>query len=180
MSGSKSVTSYDPRTGNMWWYMDGPTEQFVASMVDNGELVFLTAGFPEHHILAIRPDGTGTISDSHIMWRTTRYCSYVPSPIVMGNYFLVAADNGVASCYDADSGELQWVERLGKQYSASLVACNGLVYFVADDGETKVVRPGKALDIVAENLLGENCFASPAISNDRLFVRGEQHLYCIE
>jgi hypothetical protein len=180
MSGSKSVTSYDPRTGGMWWYMDGPTEQFVASMVDNGELVFLTAGFPEHHILAIRPDGAGTISDSHVIWRTTRNCSYVPSPIVMGEYFLVAADNGVVSCLAAESGELHWVERMGKQYSASLAACNGLVYLIADDGETKIVRPGKTVDLVAENQLGENCFASPAISGGRLFLRGEQHLYCIE
>ncbi len=179
LSGSKCVTSYDPRDGSLHWMMDGPTEQFVASLVDDGELLFLTAGFPEHHLLAIRPDGRGNVTDTHIVWRETRGCSYVPSPIVVGEYFLIAADNGPASCFVAKTGERLWMERLGKHYSASLTAANGLVYFLADDGVTKVVRPGPELDLVAENPLGENAFASPAFSQGRIFLRGEQHLFCI-
>ena len=71
------------------------------------------------------------------------------------------------------------MERLGKHYSASLVTAGGLVYFLADDGITKVVRPGPKLDVVAENPLGEYCYASPAISQGQIFLRGEKHLYCI-
>jgi outer membrane protein assembly factor BamB len=179
LSGSKSVRSYDPRTGRQHWVIDGPTEQFVASLVYNGELLFMTAGFPEHHILAIRPDGRGNVTDSHIVWRTTKSTSYVPSPIVVGEYFLVAADNGVASCYEANSGKLLWMERLGKHYSASLVTAEGLVYFLADDGVTKVVRPGADLEVVAENPLGEYCYASPAISNGKIYIRSEHHLWCV-
>ncbi len=179
LSGSKCVASYDPHNGARHWYLPGPTEQFVASMVDNGSLVFLTAGFPEHHILAIRPDGKGTLDDSHIVWRTTKGCSYVPSPIVVGDYFLVAADNGIGSCYEADNGKLMWLERMAPHFSASLVAANGLVYFVADDGVTKIIRPGPKFEVVAENPLGEYCYASPAISNGRLFIRSEHHLFCV-
>jgi outer membrane protein assembly factor BamB len=179
LSGSKCVASYDPRSGSEHWRMDGPTEQFVASLVDDGRLVYLTAGFPERHVLAIRPDGSGLVGEDHIVWRTRKNCSYVPSPIVSGDYLLVAADDGIATCYHAASGDVQWTARLGKHYSASLVAAEGLVYLLADDGTMKVVRPGRKLDVVAENPLGEYCYASPAISQGQLFIRGEKHLYCI-
>jgi outer membrane protein assembly factor BamB len=179
LSGSKCVTSYDPRTGEQHWQMDGPTEQFVASLVYDGSFVYLTAGFPERHILAIKPDGRGHVGDEQIAWRTTKNCSYVPSPVLCGEYLVVAADNGIASCYHARSGKLQWTQRLGKHYSASLVSAGGLVYLLADDGVMKVVRPGAKLDVVAENSLGEYCYASPAISQGQIFLRGEKHLYCI-
>ena len=179
LSGSKSVTSYDPRTGKLHWNIDGPTEQFVASMVYNGKLLFMTAGFPEYHMLAIKPDGKGNVTDSHIVWRTQKAASYVPSPIAVGEYFLVVSDNGIASCFDAPTGERLWTERLGPHYSASLVTAGGLVYFLADDGTMTVVRPGEKLDVVAKNQLGEFCFASPAISQGQIFLRSEKSLFCI-
>jgi outer membrane protein assembly factor BamB len=179
LSGSKCVASYDPRTGSRHWIMDGPTEQFVASLVYDGQLVYLTAGFPERHILAIKPDGSGKIGEEAIVWRTRKGCSYVPSPVLCGDYFLVAADDGTGSCYLARTGELQWTARMGKHYSASLLAAGGLAYFLADDGICKVVRPGKELEVVAENALGEYCYASPAVSQGQIFIRSEKSLYCL-
>jgi outer membrane protein assembly factor BamB len=179
LSGSKSVASYNPRTGQQIWSMDGPTEQFVASMVDDGKHVFLTAGFPDRHILAIDPSGTGNVTESHIVWRSKRNCAYVPSPIVVGNYFLLTSDDGIASCYDTASGERYWFTRLGKHYSTSPVAAAGLVYFTADDGETKVIRPGRELEVVAENQIGEACYASAAVSSGHIFLRSSDHLICI-
>jgi len=179
LSGSKCVASYDPRDGSRHWQIDGPTEQFVASMVYNGDLLFLTAGFPELHMLAIRPDESGNVTDEQIVWRTKKAASYVPSPIAVGDYFLVVSDGGVASCFDAKSGERLWMERIGTHYSSSLVSAEGLVYFTSDEGHTTIVRPGPKLDVVAENDLGEYAYASPAISGGRIFIRGEKHLYCI-
>lgn len=179
LSGSKCVTSLDPRTGKEHWSMQGPTEQFVASLVYNGKLLFLTAGFPERHMLAIKPDGTGDVTETHIAWRTQKGASYVPSPIAVGDYFLVVSDDGIASCFAAETGERHWMERLGKHYSSSLVTAGGLVYFTADDGITKIVRPGEKLDVVAENALDEYVYASPAISDGKIYMRGEKHLYCI-
>jgi hypothetical protein len=173
------VGGYDPRTGKQVWVIDGPTEQFVASLVYDGKLLFMTAGFPDHHILAIRPGGHGNITDTHIAWRTTENTSYVPSPIVVGGYFLVVADNGIASCYEAATGRRTWKQRIGRRYSASLVTAEGLVYFTSDDGLTTVVRPGETFDAVAENDLGEPCFASLAISRGQIFQRSDKHLYCI-
>ncbi len=179
LSGSKQVASYDPRTGRRHWVIEGPTDQFVASVVYNGELVFMTCGYPERHILAIRPDGSGDVTETHIAWRTTENCSYVPSPIVVGEHFLVVSDDGIASCYEAANGRRLWRQRLEGSHSASLVAAEGLVYFLSDRGETTVVRPGPRFDRVAGNPLGEACSASPAISGSRIYLRGEQHLFCI-
>jgi outer membrane protein assembly factor BamB len=179
LSGSKCVASYDPRNGSRHWIIDGPTEQFVASLVDNGRLLFLTAGYPELHMMAIRPDGRGNVTDTHVVWRTTKGASYVPSPIAAGDYFLVVSDGGVASCFEAETGKRLWMERLGTHYSSSPVSAGGLVYFTSDEGTTTVIRPGPELEVVAKNELGEDCRASAAISQGRIFVRGVKHLFCI-
>ena len=180
LAGSKCVASYDPRTGKQRWIIDGPTDQFVASLVFNehANLFFLTAGFPEHHILAIRPGGQGNVTQTHIAWRTHEGAAYVPSPIAAGDYCLVVSDLGYAHCFDAKTGNILWKTRLGHHH-ASLVSANGLVYFLKDDGVCNVVRPGPAYDLVATNELGEATYASPAISDGQIFIRGEKSLVCI-
>ncbi len=181
LSGSLCVASYDPRTGQRHWIIDGPTEQYVASLVYNGRLLFMTAGFPEKHVMAIRPDGRGNVTNTHVVWHETKGCAYVPSPIASpdGRYFLVVSDEGIASCFEADSGQRHWMERLGRRFSASAISADGLVHFLSDDGETTILRPGTTFDVVATNELGEKAFASPAVSGGNLFLRGEQHLFCI-
>ncbi len=179
LSGSKCVASYDPHDGSRHWILDGPTEQFVASVVYNGKLLFLTAGFPELHIMALRPDGSGNVTETHVAWRTRKGAGYVPSPIAVGEYFLVVSDGGIASCFQAENGNRLWMERLGTHFSSSPVTAGGLVYFSSDEGNTTVVRPGEKLDVVAENKLGEYCYASPAISHGQILWRGEKHLLCV-
>jgi len=179
MSGSKRVVSFDPTTGEQLWRINGPTEQFVASMVFDGTKFYMSAGFPTHHVLGINPDGTDDVTETHIAWHSKEAKCYVPSPVVTGKYLFVADDRGTANCFDTASGERIWRDRLGNHYSASLLVANGLVYFVADDGETKLVAPGPEPKVVHENPLGEFAFASPAISNGQLFIRGEKHLYAI-
>jgi len=179
LCGSKSVASYDPATGKRHWIIDGPTEQFVASMVYNGQYLFATGGFPERHILAIRPNGRGNVTETHIAWRERRGASYVPSPVVLGDYFLIVSDAGIASCFDAAKGTRHWMERLGGGHSASAITANGLAYFVSDRGITTVIRPGKEFEVVAKNDLKESTSSSPAISQGQLFIRGHKHLFCI-
>ncbi len=181
LSGSLSVAAYDPDTGAQIWVMDGPTEQFVASLVyhEKARLLFLTCGFPQKHILAIRPDGTGKVSKSHIAWRDIEGAAYVPSPVVSGDCFVLVSDNGVASCFVATTGERYWRERLPGGHSASLLAANGLVYFVSDEGIVSVVKPGKTFSVIAQSPLGEKVSASPAVYDNQFFFRGEKHLFCI-
>ena len=181
LTGDKSVASYNPRSGKLHWILDGPTEQFVASPVysERTGLIYITGGFPDHHILALKPDGSDDITGSDkIVWRTTKGVAYVPSPIIAGDWFLVVSDGGVAHSFDAKSGQLMWAERIGECH-ASLVSANGLVYFLNDNGVMHVVRPGKEFHLMARNELGEKTYASPAISGGRLFLRGFKNLYCI-
>lgn len=178
-SGSKCIVSLDPRDGSRHWSIEGPTEQFVASMVYDGSMFYMAAGFPTYHVMAIRPNGKGDVTDTHVVWHVKDAKCYVPSPVVVDGYLLVADDRGTANCFRAADGERMWKERLGKHFSASLLTANGLVYFIADDGTATVVRPADDLEVVAVNDLGEYTFASPAISDGCLFIRGEKHLYCI-
>ena len=92
---------------------------------------------------------------------------------------MVVSDSGVAHCFDAATGEILWAERMGEHH-ASLVSAGGLVYFLNDDGVMNVVKPGPKFERVARNELGGKTFASPAISQGQLFLRGAKHLFCIQ
>src|SRR5260370_27318392 len=141
------------------------------------------------HVLTISPTGKGNITDSTIVWRHAgKMASYVPSPIAVGDYVLVASDGGLATCLDVESGEVQWSRQLSRHFSASLVTAGGLVYFLDDLGITHVVKPGKEFDAVAVNKLfdpsgndeqQDACSASPAISRGQIFLRTDKALYCI-
>src|SRR5438552_1645609 len=133
LSGSKCVASYDPDTGKQIWIIDGPTEQFVSSLVYTDGVLFLTAGFPTYHLMGIRPDGEGNVTGTHVLWHDKpRTSAYVPSPIAQGSYFFWVHDNGVAGCVDARTGKRQWTQRLGKHHSVSAVSAGGTRY-VRDD-----------------------------------------------
>lgn len=179
LSGSKSVVGINPRDGSTRWKIEGPTEQYVASMVYDGRYFFMAAGFPTYHVIAIRPDGHGDVTDTHVAWHSTEARCYVPSPVLSGDYLFVADDRGTANAFDAATGKRLWRQRLGRQFSASLVTARDLVYFVAEDGTTHVVAPEADFKTVAENPLGESTFASPAIAHGQFFIRGETHLFCI-
>ncbi len=179
MTGSKCVCGYDPDTGKQLWIVDGPTEQFVSSMVHANDLFFLTAGFPEYWVMAIKPDGLGNVTKSHIAWSKKNEGGYVPSPVADGNWFFTAADNGIATCWDAKTGALKWKERIGRHFSGSAVAAEGRIYFIDDDGVTTVVKASDTFEILAKNPLGEKCYTSPAFADGAIYVRGEKHLYKI-
>jgi outer membrane protein assembly factor BamB len=179
-SGSKCVASYDPDTGKQHWIIDGPTEQFVASLVYAHDVVFLTYGFPKLGVMGIKPDGSGNVTKSHILYNIDKGGGYVPSPIAHGDYFFVVKDEGLSFCYEAKTGHAMWEkERMGKHHSASPVSAGGHLYFPDDEGITWVLKPGPKFEVVAKNELGEECYASPAVAHGQMFLRGLNHLYCI-
>lgn len=179
MSGSLHVASFNPRDGATLWTHAGPTEQFVASPVFDGERFIFVGGFPDYHVLALRGDGEGDITQTHVAWHSTEARCYVPSPVLVDGKLLVANDEGIAHCFDAATGEHLWRARLGRHYSASLLSAGGRAYFIDDDGVTKVVRPAAGPDVEAENPIGEFCCASPALADGALYIRSEKHLFCI-
>ena len=179
MSGSLHVAAFNPLDGASLWTHEGPTEQFVASPVFDGERFIFVGGYPDYHVLALLGDGAGDITQTHVAWQSTEARCYVPSPVLVAGRLLVANDEGIAHCFDAATGEHLWRARLGRHYSASLLSANGRAYFLDDDGITKVVRPADKPEIEAENPLGEFCCSSPAISDGRLYIRTEKRLFCI-
>jgi outer membrane protein assembly factor BamB len=177
LSGTKCTTSYDPDTGDLRWLIDGPTEQYVASMVYNQtQNVFcITAGFPEMHTMGISPQGK-------VLWHHAKakgLAAYVPSPVAYGNWFFLVTDNGKAVCLDAKTGEPQWSQQLGKHHFPSAVLANGNVYWLSDEGTAYVVRATDKFELIAKNDLGEFSQASPVLSNGQIFLRSDKHLFCI-
>lgn len=179
LSGSKCVASYDPETGKQIWLIDGPTQQFVASLVWTDGIAFCTGGFPELHLIGIDPSGAGNVTKSNIVWHDRNGVSYVPSPIANEHWFFVVSDNGLCSCLEAKTGKVVWKQRLGNHHSASPVYAEGNLYFPDDAGETFVLKAGPTYEQVAKNDLGEDVRASPAVSDGQLFIRGVKHLWCI-
>lgn len=180
LTGSKCTASYDPGDGKLHWIMDGPTEQFVASPVysERDDLVVITSGYPEYHTLAIKADGKGKVGAEKVAWRTVRGAVYVPSPIIHDDYFFIVSEGGVAHCFETETGKIQWQKRLGVHH-ASLVSANNLIYFLNDNGVMNVIKAEPRFERVAQNSIGEKTFPSPAISNGRIFIRGDKHLFCI-
>ena len=179
LSGCKCVASYDPATGRQLWIIDGPTEQFCASLVYTDGVFMMTGGFPTLHILGIRPDGEGNVTKTHVLWHVRKGASYVPSPIAAGKHFFLVSDGGVASCLEARTGKRLWRQRLGRHHSASPVSANGLLYFLDDAGVMFVLKAAPTFELVAKSPLGEPCRASPAVSRGQLFIRTTKSLVCI-
>ncbi len=179
-SGNQSVAGYNPNDGSVFWIVEGPSEEFVASPVysDVSGLVYISSSYPQRHLLAIRLNGSGNVTQTHIAWRSTEGAYYVPSPICAGDYLLTTNTSGEVHCFDVVTGKILWKERLGRQYP-SPVLIDGLVYVPNDDGIVNVIRPGPTFEQVAQNAIGEKMNASLAVSNGRIFLRGERNLFCI-
>src|SRR5262249_54570983 len=143
-------------------------------------LVFVVTGFGSPGLLAIRPDGRGDVTDTHVAWKTRREAPLTPSPLLVGDELYMVADRGVASCLDAATGKVHWTKRLVGEYSASPVYGAGKVYFQNEAGTGVVVQAGKEFKQLAENDLHERSLASYAAVNGALFIRTAGHLYRIQ
>jgi len=178
--GDRCVTAFDPRSGEQLWTVDGPSQEFVATPIysEKTGLVYISSSWPQSHMLAIKPDGSGDVTKTRVAWGDTKGAPYIPSLIIAGDYLLSVNPGGIAYCRDAASGEVHWKERLGRHH-ASPVLIEGLCYFINDDGEINVIKPDKTFDRVAKYELGEQCYASPAISDGQVFIRGFTHMFCI-
>jgi len=140
-------------------------------------LVFVSSSWPKQVLLAIRPDGAGDVTGTHVVWSDTRGAPYVPSPIVAGDFLLTVNNGGTAFCHEAATGKVLWQEKLGRHH-ASPVLIDGQVFFINDDGQVNVIKPGPRFERVAQYELGEPCYASPAVSDGQVFLRTFKHVFC--
>lgn len=130
--------------------------------------------------LALRPDGTGDITESHVVWRQSRGLPYVPTPLHLDGRVFMVRNGGLATCLDAPSGTVHYLdERLGAlgDYYASPVGANGHAIAISHSGTAVVVRLADTLEVVARNPLGEETLATPALVDDTLYVRTAASLF---
>ncbi len=178
--GSNSVNAYDPHTGKEIWKVRYQGYSVIPRPVYGHGLVFLSSGFDSPRLLAVRPDGQGDVTDTHVAWSMRRNAPLTPSPLLVGNELYVVSDAGTASCLDAKTGQVHWQERIGGHYSASPVAVGGKVYFQSEEGVGVVVKAGTRFELVAKNPLNERTLASYAAADGALFIRSAEHLYRIQ
>ena len=178
--GSKEVASYNPDNGEKYWFVTIDTRDFLSSPVYNEKTGYLLASnaWPRRYMTAIIPDGEGDVTESKVVWQITKGACHVSSPITTGDYLFSTMPNGRVHCIDVHTGNTIWEENLGTQYSSPVLA-DGLVYMPNDDGVITVIKPGPNFEVISKNPIGESMNASPAISNGKIFLRGEKHLYCI-
>ena len=179
--GAKATYAYDPLTGKERWRVEERTNHSASTRPVFGfGLVFLPTGFPKGELLAVRPEGRGDITSTHVAWRLTRGVPNKPSLLLVNDLLFMTTDAGVASAVEARTGEVVWTGRIGGKHSASPVAADGRVYFFSEEGATIVIEAGRTFKVLAENKLGDGFMASPAIAGKAFIVRSHTHLYRIE
>ncbi len=174
---SGAVCAYDPADGHELWRVNyGEGYSVVPRPVFAQGLLFLATGFDHPSIYAIRPDGSGDVTQTHVVWKVAKGAPNTPSLLSVGDEIYAISDGGVASCIDARTGTINWSERLGGEFSASPVHAAGRLYFQAENGTGFVVEPGKAYHLIARNELDERTLASYAVDEGAFFIRTESHL----
>jgi len=179
--GSKAAYGYDPLTGKELWRIE-ERSSFSSSTrpVAGHGLVFYPTGWNSGQLLAVRPDGRGDATATHVVWRVTKGVSQKPSLLLADDLLFMINDSGIVTCLEAKTGDVVWKARLGDTYSASPVVADGRIYFFGEDGKATVIDAGREFKVLAENRLDEGFMASPAIVGRALILRTRTHVYRIE
>jgi len=181
VAGCNLVASYDPMTGKKLWEIEGSTEETVTTALTDGQRVFVTGGYPRNHLTAIDADGSG-----RVVWQHHQRV-YVPSMLVREGHLYAMLDNGVAVCWKSDTGDELWREKVDKDFFASPVMLGSRIYATSLAGVTAVYEatPQK-FTLLAQNKLGDEALASPAIAGGRIFLRAakkgeprQEFLWCV-
>lgn len=179
VSGMESTSSYHPDTGKLIWSVAGPAEVTACTPAFSDKLVFSSGGYPEKALLAIRPNGSGDVTRSHVAWRAAKGVTYVPSPLFHAGKLYVVSDDSIASCFDAATGKQLWQERLDGGFSSSPVLAGDHLFVTNEAGKTFVLKTGSKFEVTAQNDLGDGGFATPAVCGGQIFLRTGTSLYCI-
>ncbi len=175
------TTAHEPATGREIWRVEYPGGfSNVSRPVYGHGLVYLSTGFNEPVLLAVRPTGEGNVTESEIAWRRRRGAPLTVSPILVGDELYTVTDAGIATCIDALTGAIHWQQRLGGNHSASPVHAGGRIYFQNEEGVTTVIAPGREFEQLARNELDGATLASIAVSDGAFFIRTGTHLYRIK
>ncbi|MAF65566.1 MAG: quinonprotein alcohol dehydrogenase [Planctomycetes bacterium] len=179
-TGANASVAYDPRDGSeLWKVLYSGFSQSSRPIAAEG-VVYLNTGFMKPQLWAVRADGTGDVTASHVLWKRRRGVPTMSSPLLVAGRLFLVSDGGIVSCLAADTGAELWRARVGGEYSASPLFAAGRLYFCDRGGLTTVITPTDELCVLAENELDSGLMASPAVVGDALLLRTGTHLYRIE
>ncbi|WP_417851902.1 PQQ-binding-like beta-propeller repeat protein [Thalassoglobus sp.] len=179
--GSQWVVAYEPKTGNeIWKVSHGKGFSVVPRPVVGNGMVYISTGFGKAQLWAIRIDGTGDVSETHVAWVEKRNIPTQPSPLLINDRLYVMGDTGIATCFDAIDGTTVWAKRVGGNYVASPLFANGKIYFANQEGIVKVIEPNDTYKEVASNQISGQIKATPVAIENALIIRTEQKLYRFE
>lgn len=178
VNSTERIDAYDAKTGTFLWHAGDNSRFAVPTPVFHDGVIYASRGYRSGPYMALKPGGRGDAS-SKILWRVATGAPYVSSLLYYDGIVYMANDVGVLTAVDAATGERVWQERVDGVFSASPVAGGGHVYFVSENGDTVVVKAGRAPQVVARNAIGERAVASPAISNGQVFIRTDKHVFSI-
>lgn len=184
VTGTTKVRSYDPENGKVLWEAAGLGGNVIPVPVYEDGVVFVMSGFREPRLMAIKLGKDGDLSESDsILWSHTRGLAYTTSPVLQDNKLYVVTDSALLSAFNATTGEPHYAQvRLPKAYNvkASPVGANGKLYLATEDGDVVVLKMGEKFEVIATNTLEDQVFiASPVIAAGELYLRGQNHLFCI-
>jgi len=179
--GADSIVAYNPRSGDEYWWFRYDGYSNVPRPVVGKGLVFISSGYDSPQFYAVRIDGSGDVTETHLAWNMKKAAPLNPSPLLIGNELYLVNDKGIATCLDALTGEQHWQERIGGNFSASPTFADDRIYLLDEAGLTTVLTPGKVFKkIIASNKLEGRTLATPAIVDETVFLRTDTHLYRIE
>ncbi len=181
-SGAETVVSYDPASGRELWRGPGVVSHPIPSPVTGHGMVYLSAGSSRKLALAVRLGGSGELAEPpFVAWKYDRGTAYVTSPILHGDYLYLVSDAGIVTCLEAVSGAVKYQERVPvpASFRSSPVAFDDKILLSSEDGDTFVIKAGPSHEIIGTNSVGEPIWASLALSQGQIFIRGEKSLFCI-
>ena len=174
-----ATIAYEPKTGEeIWRVCSGGMNAAALPLFGNG-LVYATSAAGGFQLFAVRPDGHGDVTATHVAWKFAKTVPTRSSQLLVGERLFMISDRGVISCVNAKSGECVWQERLGGAFSASPICAEGHLYFFGEDGEAPVIEAADTYKMLSNNKLGDGFMASPAVYNNSLILRSRTHLYRI-
>ena len=177
----RGLYSYDPETGKELWHMRHRGWSVAPRPVFGHGLVFATVDRDRPELWAIRLDGKGDVTDTHIQWKSIRSMPQRCSPLLVDNLLFVVNRGGIATCLEARTGKVVWKERLKGAYSASPIYSRGRIYLFNEEGLATVIPPSRKYEVIASNTLAKQPFmATPAVDGDAFIMRTGGHLYRIE
>jgi len=159
--------------------IDANKDDFIDETEWKANTAFVSALSKDHGLIAINSHGSGDITATHVLWQEKRHVAEVPSPLYYDGRVYMIKNGGLVSCMNAESGKLLYRERLGAfgPYYSSPITAHGRIYIASGKGVITVFKAGDTLKVLAKNNLKEQVFATPAIVDNKLYVRTVKHIY---